>query len=137
MASPPHQEPNARARRDAQQGVSLLEVLLAMVLLSVGLAAVAGVFGATARTSDRSREMTRSTRFLEQVMASIEAQSYDAVLAMNGNTFRDGKDDASSLYTAKLSTTVAGVGLAQVAVVLTDLRTGREQARIGTYRSMR
>lgn len=130
---PTFDRPPEPRRQDA--GVSLVEVLLAMVMVAVGLSAVAGVFGASIKTGVRSKELSESARFLERVMASVNAQSYDALLAMNGNVIYDEADAAQSRFEAELSTKVAGVSLTEVVIVLRDRRDGREQGRIGTYRS--
>ncbi len=132
-----HSRTEEASGRTDEQGISLLEVLLAMVMIAVGLAAVAGVFGASLRSSTRSKELSQSARFLERVMAAVNAQSYDALLAMNGNVIYDGAKAEQSRFQAELSTRIAGVGMTEVVVVLRDHRDGREQARIGTLRSQR
>lgn len=125
------------ARSKAEGGNALIEISMAMVLLGVSLTAAAGVLGSSLSTSNRSRELNRGARFLEEVLSSVQAQSYDALLAMNGNTFFDSATPAQSMHRIELATTQASAGLIEVVLVLRHQTSGAELARIATVRSKR
>jgi len=124
-------------RTRTEGGNALIEVSMAMVLLAVSLTAAAGVLGSSLSTSSKSRQLNRGARFLEEVMSSVEAQSYDALLAMNGNTFFDGATAGQSMHRIELASAQASAGLIQVVLVLRNQTSGAELARVATMRSQR
>lgn len=64
--------PNARRRRRSRRGVSLVELLVAMSLLTIGLLAIVGVSGSVARSLGESRSDN---------LAALMAQSRFELLA--------------------------------------------------------
>ncbi len=122
---------------DRQAGNLLIEVALAMVLLGVSLTAVAGVLGSSLTTSSQSKQLNHGARFLEAVLSSLDEQSNDALLAMNGNVFYDHATAAQSAHRVDLTATRSGVDGVDVVLVLRRLATGDEVARVGTYRTSR
>lgn len=81
MHSADHEEPGAA-------GFSLLEVLLAVVLLSVGVLSVAAVATAVARHSGRSARETGRSLAARQVLDSVRRAGFPAA------------EDGSSILTA-------------------------------------
>ncbi|MBL8732117.1 MAG: hypothetical protein JNN13_07085 [Planctomycetes bacterium] len=122
---------------DRQAGNLLIEVALAMVLLGVGLTAVAGVLGSSLTASSQSKQLNHGARFLEAVLSSLDEQSNDALLAMNGNVFFDRPTAAESAHRVDLAATRSGVDGVDIVLVLRRLATGDEIARVGTYRTSR
>lgn len=127
----------ASAAGRGERGSTMIEVLLAMVIVSIALAGVAGVLGSNLRVNARSQDLTSGSRFLQEVLASVDAQNYDALLAMNGNSFYDTGASGNARFRVELSTAVAAIDMVSIGAVLRDQRTGREIARVASYRSKR
>lgn len=123
--------------RSAEAGASFLEVLLAMVLVAIALASVAGSIGSNLKANARSQTITHGSRFLQEVLASIDMQTYDALLTMNGNIFYDTGVASSARLRVDYTAATIAVDLIEVTAVLRDQRTGRELTRVGLLRSRR
>ncbi|MCB9916752.1 MAG: hypothetical protein H6828_16650 [Planctomycetes bacterium] len=126
-----------RAPHGPRLGLTLLEVTLAMGVLSVLLMGITAGFSIDLGSLGRAKRLTAGTALLQTVVEDLSAQSYDNLLALNGDQFFDGADADSSEYSVTLATFEADVDLLQVRAVLTDLDTGRELGRIVTQRSRR
>lgn len=122
-------------RGRSRVGLTLLEVTLAMAVVSVVLLGAAAAFSGNLRAVDQATRMTSGTVLLETVLEDLSAQSFEATLALNGNQFFDGPDAASSEFGVDLTVFQAEVDLLQIRAVLTDLQTGREVGRVTTLRS--
>jgi Tfp pilus assembly protein PilV len=123
--------------RARERGSSMSEALLAMVIVSIALAGVAGVLGSNLKVNAHSQDLTSGARSLREVLASVDAQTYDALLAMNGNTFYDTRAAGNARFRVELTTAVAAVDMISIAAVLKDQRTGRELSRVASFRSRR
>jgi Tfp pilus assembly protein PilV len=119
-----------------ERGNLMLEVAAATVLLAISLTGAAGMIGAGLTTSSASRKVNQGARFLESVLAGIEAQPPAALLAMNGNLFHDRGTPAQSVFRVELQTTRGGIGRIEVVLVLSLAKTGAEVARVATVRSI-
>ena len=62
----------ACARKFPAAGFSLLEVLVAMFILSIGAASVLALYAAAARTHRRSVDRTHAALIAERVFAEIQ-----------------------------------------------------------------
>jgi Tfp pilus assembly protein PilV len=122
---------------DRQNGNLLIEVALAMVLLSVSLTAVASVLGSSLKASTQSKQLNHGARFLEAVLSSLDEQSNAALLAMNGNVFYERGTAAQSAHRIDLAATRSGIDGVDVVIVMRRHPTGEEVARVGTYRASR
>ena len=129
--------PAAGPGRARERGSTMIEVLLAMVVVSIALAGVAGVLGSNLRVNAHSQELTSGSRFMQEVLASVDAQSYDALLAMNGNTFYDTGAVGNARFRVELTTAVSGIDMVSIQTVLRDQRTGHEISRVASFRSRR
>ena len=114
----------------------MLEVAIATVLLAISLTAAAGMIGASLTTSVTSKRINQGARFLEAVLSSLDEQSPEALLAMNGNVFHDRGVPAQSVHRVEVATSRVGVGRIEITLVLRALKTGTEVARVATVRSM-
>lgn len=123
------------ARRRA--GLTVLEITITLTIVTTVLMAAAGALLSSLSAVSNSARMSRATVFLETVMEDLSAQSYDNLLAFNGNTIYDQTTAANSSYSATLSVFTVQVNLRQVDVVLTDMRGNREIGRVTTLRSSR
>lgn len=118
-------------------GFSLLEVLLATVLMAVALSAIAGSFTGSVHATSKSRELSQATRFVREVMASVDQQPYSDLLALNGDVYYDPPNQTIARFSVDLSVAVADIGLLELSAVLRDHRTGTELSRVVTHRSAR
>lgn len=124
-------------RKGAKAGFSVLEVVLAMTIVTTVLMAAAGALLSSLSTMTSAQRMSRATVFLETVMEDLSAQPYANLLAFNGNQINDQATLAQSNYRATIAVFNAAVNLRQVNVVLTDLRNNREIGRVTTLRASR
>jgi hypothetical protein len=122
---------------NAQSGSFIVEAALATVLLAVSLFAVASTMSSSLATTARSKQINHGARFLEAVLASLEEQELDALLAMSGNVFHDRATPALASNRVELTTNRIGVDRVELLLVLREQRSGHETARIATVRSRR
>ena len=86
--------PAERARRGGARGFTLAEVLVAVVVLSVGVLGVAGLTLAVARESRRSARETARALAARRALDSIRAAGFDvavdggSTLALDGRGWR-------------------------------------------------
>jgi prepilin-type N-terminal cleavage/methylation domain-containing protein len=121
----------------AKRGLTLLEMSIAMAILSVILAGVAMGFGASLKAVNSARRITGGSQYLESVMQNLSAQPYENLLAMNGNQFFDQPLLADSNFTVDLTTFEAEIDMLQIEATLRDRRTNRELGTITTMRTRR
>ena len=72
-------------RRAKNAGMTLIEVTIAMVIVSTVLMASAGAFTSSLTATDQARRTTQAAIFLETAMEDISAQRYTNLLSLNGN----------------------------------------------------
>jgi prepilin-type N-terminal cleavage/methylation domain-containing protein len=73
-------EPRFR-RSPRSDGFSLLEVLIAMMILSIGAASVLALFAGAANTHRRALDRTESALVAEQILAEVAARYVDGLTA--------------------------------------------------------
>ena len=120
-----------------KRGLTLLEMSIAMGILSVILAGVAMGFGASLKAVNSARRVTGGAQYLESVMQNLAAQPYANLQAMNGNQFFDQPLLADSNFTVDLTTFETEVDLLQIEATLSDRRTNRELGTVTTLRTRR
>ena len=70
-----------RRERHAQAGLSLVELLISMVILAVGLAALATLFFAASATNSRNSRDTTSVMMSKMVMEAATSQHINSIVA--------------------------------------------------------
>lgn len=125
-----------RGRR-RRAGFSVLEVTIALLVVSTVLVSLTGAFLTSAQAVRTAKGTSRGAIFLQTVMEDLAAQPYSALLAFNGNRIYDHADQQHSNWSVDLAVFQSAVGLEQVDATLTDLRTGRIITRVSTLRSQR
>jgi hypothetical protein len=115
----------------------VLEITITLTIVTTVLMAAAGALLSSLSAVSSAQRMSRATVFLETVMEDLSAQSYDNLLAFNGNTVYDQTTAAQSNYQATISVFTAAVNLRQVEVVLVDRHGNREVGRVTTLRCPR
>lgn len=123
--------------RSTLAGVTIVEVTIALAIVTTVLTASAGAFLSNISTARTAQSISRATVFLETVMQDLSAQAYEDLPAFNGDRVFDDATEAASDYSVRLAVFEAGVGLLQVQAVLTDLGTDRELGRLTTFRCAR
>lgn len=118
-------------------GLTVLEVTIALTIVSTVLVASAGAFMSSVSSVRTAQRRSIATVFLQTVMEDLAAQPYDNLLAFNGNTIYDQPTVPKSNYAVNVTVFVAAVDIQQVQCVMTDLRTNREIGRVTTMRSRR
>lgn len=120
-----------------QSGFSLVEVVVSAFILATLFLSLACAFNSNLIAVDMAKDMTKATTFMENTLQSLSAQTYENLLAMNGNQFWDQPLAADSRYTIQLAVFNASPDLLQIRAVMTDMRTNMELARVVTHRSKR
>jgi Tfp pilus assembly protein PilV len=127
-----------RTRRTrGNSGLTVLEVTIAFTIVSTVLLASGGAFSSTINATRNAQSRSRGSVFLDTVMEDLAAQSYDGLLAFNGNKIYDGPTAARSNYSVDITTFLSAVDLIQVQAVLKELRTNRELGRVTSLRTRR
>jgi prepilin-type N-terminal cleavage/methylation domain-containing protein len=129
--------PDRRSKRARRQGFTVLEVAIALLIVSTVLVSLTGAFLNTAQAVQSAKGVSRATVFLQSVMDGLEAQSYDALPSFHGNRIFNRDTQQVSNWSVDLAVFPAGIDLEQLDATLVDLRTGRVLARISTLRSRR
>lgn len=127
----------SRLAHGAKRGLTLLEMSIAMAILSVILAGVAMGMGASLKAVNSARRVTGGSQYLESVMQNLAAQPYANLLAMNGNQLFDQPLLADSNFTVDLVIFETEIDLLQLEATLSDRRTGRELGTVTTLRTRR
>lgn len=115
----------------------MLEITIAMTVVTTVLLASAGAFGSSLSGVKNARRTSRASLFLQTVMEDLSAQSYDNLLAFNGNRIYDVTNAANSNFAVDLSVFVTAVDLERIDASVVDLRTSREIGRVTTMRAKR
>src|SRR5882762_3154842 len=63
--------------RSSERGISLVEVLIALVVLSVGIMAVGGIFPAGTRTELQTRMQSTANYYAQQQLEQLRALHWD------------------------------------------------------------
>jgi len=126
-----------RSKRARRAGLTLLEVTVALVLITVVMLGSSAGFSSSLMAVDRAKQMQQATSFLSTVMEDLGAQPYGNLLAMNGNQFFDGNTLATSQFVLDLSVFQAEIDLLQIRATVTDRRSGDVVGTITTLRSRR
>ena len=115
----------------------MLEVAIALLIVSTVLVSLTGAFLGTAGAVQNARGMGRGTVFLESVMKDLDAQPFDALPGFHGNRIFNRDTAQASNMSVDLAVYPVGVDLLQVDATLVDLRMGQAFAQLSTFRSRR
>ncbi len=126
-----------RGHRQGRAGFTMVEVMVSAALLGILCMGLVGAFSSNFKAVSTSKNIVDGAAFLSTVMDSLEGQNYNALLAMNGNTFYDQAQVKDSRFRVDLTVSNVAVDLLMIRAVLTDLRANHELSRVVTYRSKR
>ena len=118
-----------------RSGLTLVEVTVALVLVTIVLLASATVFSSSLAATGQASRLATGSDFLETTMEEVGAQLYPNLLSLDGNRVFDNTDASDSNFAVDLTVFQVDVDLLQIRAVLSDLRTGREVTRLTTQRS--
>ena len=127
----------AQGRHSRRAGFTVLEVTIALLIVSTVLVSLTSAFLTSAQAVHSAKGTSRGTIFLQSVMEDMSAQPYDSLLGFNGNHVIDSADQQHSNWAVDLAVFQSGVDLVQVDARLTDLRTAHVIAQLSTLRSRR
>jgi len=119
------------------RGFTVLEVVIAVLILSLVLVTLTNSFLTKPQVSHTGSETSRPALFLQSVMEDLAKQPYDALPRFNGNRILDQDTQQRSNWSLNLSVFQAGVDLLQVDATLVDLHSSRVLANLSTLRSRR
>ncbi len=129
--------PTRCCRRRRRLGFTVLEVTIALLIVSTVLVSLTGAFLTSAQAVHSAKGSSRGTVFLQSVMEDLAAQPYDALPSFNGNRIFDKDTRQASNWSVDLSVFQTGVDLEQLDATLVDLHTARVIAQLSTLRSKR
>lgn len=110
---------------------------MAGVVLTFAMISLATSIESNVSTVNSAKNLTRSSLFLQEVLDSIADQPFRFIPSLNGNVLYSGRDLQSSEFRADIAVTRLSVDLLRIRVVITKQRTGKELARVLTFRSKR
>ena len=125
------------SRRSSRRGFTVLEVAIALLIVSTVLVALTGAFLSTAQAVQSAKGVSRATVFLESVMEGLAKQPYDALPSFHGNRIFNRDTQQASNWSVDLAVFPAAIDLQQVDATLVDLRSGRVLGQLCTLRSRR
>ena len=115
----------------------MVEIMVSAALLGILCMGLVGAFSSNFKAVSKSKNIVDGAAYLSTVMDSLEGQNFNALLAMNGNTFYDQAQVKDSRFRVDLTVSSVAVDLLMIRAVLTDLRANHELTRVVTYRSRR
>lgn len=126
-----------RRARASRRGLTLLEVLIAVVVITILVLASAAAFSGSIGGARAARKITSGTLYLETVAENFGAQPASNLLSLDGTTTFDGTNASDSEYRVDVTTFEAAVELVQVELALVEVSTGRAVGALVTQRSLR
>ena len=130
-------DPYRRCKRAQRLGFTVLEVAIALLIVSTVLVSLTGAFVSTAQAVQTAKGVSRATVFLQSVMEGLATQPYDALPSFHGNRIFNRDTQQASNWSVDLAVFPAGIDLEQIDATLVDLRSGRVLAQLSTLRSRR
>ena len=86
-----------RQRRALEQGVGLLEAVFSILIASIGLLALAQLFGVAAALNTTSRSSTLMARAAQESIEIMRSKSFSAIVAGTTNTVYQNHYNVSTL----------------------------------------
>lgn len=133
----PDEARDERKPRPRQRGLTLVEVMLASVVVTILVLGAAAAFSETVGGARAARSLTSGVLFLETVSENLGAVAPGSLLALHGNQTFDGPDAGRSQYRVDLSVFEVAPALLQLELALVELGTGRQLGTVVTQRSTR
>lgn len=125
-----------RAARRGQQGLTLIEVLIASVVVTILTLGAAAAFSETVGGAKAARSMTSGVLFLETVSENVNAQASLNLLGLDGTQSFDGTNANDSEFRVDITVFEVINQLVQIDLALTELSTGRRLGTVTTQRSL-
>lgn len=113
---------NLARSRAGERGVTLIEVMVAMVLLAFGLLAVAGMAGAVATQTRMGGNVTGQTAAGQEVLEELQTKGFGHSDLALGTTGTRQVTVASRTYTVTYRVSSAGSDLKEVVAVTESTR---------------
>jgi type IV pilus assembly protein PilV len=122
-------------RRAAERGMTLVEMMISLIVLSIGLLGIAAIFPSGRRFSTRDRVLTTATDLAEQKMEEIRTYSYsDSNLTVGTHPTALGEVvGPNNTYTRWWTVTQIATDLRMADVRVTWTAERPETARVVTY----
>ena len=124
-------------KKRSEGGFNMQEAAMGTVMLAFTFLAMAGAFSSNIQSIGQAKMYGDAALFMDETLSSLEGQSYDAVLAMNGNSFFNHEVPETARFRIDLSVSPSAVDLLTLRGVLTDQIHDRELLRAITYKSRR
>lgn len=115
-------------RRESERGFTIPEVLVAILILSVGILAMMGTSGATQKLIGRARRTTLATQVADGIMDSLRLESNNNLQTCTGlasNSTGYGTQGITVTWNVGTRTTIGTVGVRPILVMVTYQSMGR------------
>jgi prepilin-type N-terminal cleavage/methylation domain-containing protein len=125
----------ANALRVSERGMTMVEMMVALIVLSIGLLGIAAIFPAGRRFSTRDRMLTTASDLALQKMEQIRTYSYsDSNLTVGTHPTASGENvGPNNRYVRWWTVTQLATDLRMADVRVTWTATRPETARVVTY----
>lgn len=114
--------------------MTVLEVMIAIAIVSMILLSSGSAFLGSLRGAERARTTSAASVFLQTVMEDLSAQPWANLQTFNGDQIYDQPTPARSNYRVDLSVFLTSVDLLQIRAIVRDTRTNRELGRLTTLK---
>jgi len=94
------------------KGMSMVELLVAVLVLTVGILAVAGVIPMAMRTITKSQTLSRAVEYTQQEMETLKRLGFNNLALVNANHFHPSGDGRYETWITVTNTTGGAIGAA-------------------------
>ena len=111
------------------RGMTMVELLMALVVLTVGLLSIAGVVPMAMRQITKNRVVTKAVEYSQQEMETLKRMGFDNLTLVNNNHFNPSGD---ARYESWITVTDSIGGMATIKMVTcsTSMRPGVAVAQL-------
>lgn len=114
-------------RTRSNGGFTMVELLVAVMVLSIGLMAMAGVVPMAMRAITKNRIVTKAVEYSQQEMETLKRMGYDNLATVSTDHFNPSGDTRYESWIT-VTNTMGGVSNIRMVRVTTSLRPGVAEA---------
>ncbi|MBI5805613.1 prepilin-type N-terminal cleavage/methylation domain-containing protein [candidate division TA06 bacterium] len=109
------------------KGMTMVELLMAMVVLTVGLLSIAGVVPMAMRQITKNRVVTKALEYSQQEMETLKRLGFDNLALVSTDHFNPGGDTRYETWIT-VTNTIGGMATIRMVTVSTSMRPGVAEA---------
>lgn len=93
-----------RVKFNHRQGFTLIEIILALLVVMIGIVAVVGLLGTSLDSSARAHDDLNTVGFADMVLNYLHAEDYEHIAGSGSMTIPDYDGEASSISIGEMAT---------------------------------